>query len=151
MPVRLNRPRVLGWQLVWPPIFAVILLRTIRSFLLHILRRRHRSGGWLRTGRNRLRLRRRALIVVRRLVRPFLLHVLRRRQRSTGWLHTGRNRLRVLRLVGVVCRRIRVHLRIDWPLNTLHRADWVCARCARGVRRIRRVWSLLLVARGIGN
>ncbi len=75
---------------------------------------------------------------------PVLLHVLRRGDRPAGRLHTGGHGLRdlllafvgLLALVGI-CRRVGVRLRvaglwIEWPLNSLHRSDWIRTRYAAG-------------------
>jgi len=78
------------------------------------------------------------LLVIRLLIRSILLHVLRRRQGSPGRLHTRRNGLRsLLMFIGIVRSWVRVRLRIYWPLDSLHRSDWICTRRAPRVRRIR--------------
>lgn len=142
--VRLYRPGVLSIlrrrRILW--------LRRIRpTLLLHVLRRGHRSASWLHTGRNRLRPLLLALIVVRRLVRTILLRILRRGHRSAGWLRTRGYRLRpLLMFIRIICWRIRIHLRIQRPLNSLHRSNGIRSRRTARISQVWRVGPLLLVA-----
>lgn len=97
----LRRRRILRLRLIRPALRLII-----RSILLQVRRRLHRSARWLYSGRDRLWSLLTIVIALRPVIRPILLQVRRRLHRPARWLHARRDRLRSLLMI-VIVRRVR--------------------------------------------